>query len=240
MRDESPRRNARPHRHILRIEQRRLGTLRHCAAASTLPRSMLAFLARLAKRLAACGSGLMGVVAFRLGRQETARRAFERVLHLGGDEFTAYVHLGRIALGNGDFAGYRREMNNARNIDPERFARMRPGPDGIEARFVGSPFEETGERATWRSVRPGSQGMARRSTVRSAEMPTESSDDLLMFGPIYEIPQMEVGDPAPRARDGRDDFLSTTERDRFRNLPPLRRDDVRTADFDELARKLGG
>jgi hypothetical protein len=82
--------------------------------------------------------------------------------------------------------------------------------------------------------------MARRSTVRSAEMPTESSDDLLMFGPIYEIPQMEVGDPAPRARDGRDDFLSTTERDRFRNLPPLRRDDVRTADFDELARKLGG
>ena len=96
---------------------------------------------------------------------------------------------------------------------PERFARMRPGPDGIEARFVGSPFEETGERATWRSVRPGSQGMARRSTVRSAEMPTESSDDLLMFGPIYEIPQMEVGDPAPRARDGRDDFLSTTERE---------------------------
>jgi hypothetical protein len=202
---------------------------------------MLAILARLTKRLAACGSGVVGRIAFRLGRHGAARRSFERVLDLGGDEFTAYVHLGRIALGEGDFAGYRREMNNARNVDPERFARLLPGPEGIESRFVGSPSDETGERATWRSVRPGNQGMARRSTVRSAELPTDAGDELPMFGPIYEIPQMELGEPTPRMRRaGRDDFLSASERDRFRGLPPLRRDDVRTTDVEDLARRLGG
>lgn len=201
---------------------------------------MLALLARLAKRSVACGSCLIGWVAFRLGRHETARRSFERVLDLGGDEFSAYVHLGRIALGQGDFAGYRREMNNARNVDPERFAKIVPGADA-EPRLFGSPFEETGERATWRSMRPGSQGYARRSTVRSAELPTESNDDSLLYGPVYEIPQMELGERAPKPMfDGNDDFMTSTERARFRGLPPLRRDDVRTADVDELARRLGG
>ncbi len=199
---------------------------------------MLSLLARLAKRTVACGSCLIGWVAFRLGRHEVARRSFERVLDYGGDEFSAYIHLGRIALGQGDFAGYRREMNNARNVDPERFAKLLPGVDA-EPRLLGSPFEETGERATWRSVRQGPQGYARRSTVRSVELPTESNDDSLLYGPVYEIPQMEVGERSPRpVFDINDDFLTATERARFRNLPPLRRDDVRTADFDELARRL--
>lgn len=217
---------------------------------------MFGVLARLLKRLTAASASFGGRIAFRLGRHAAARRAFERVLRLGGDEFTAYVHLGRIALGEGDFAGYRREMSNARAIDPERFAKLRPAAEGIEARFVGSPFEETGERATWRSVRPGNHGLARRSTVRSAEIPTESPDDLHLLGPLFELPQTDLGQQEPPShsgmlhaesdgtahaprRNGRDDFLSAGERDRFRGLPPLRHDDVRTADFDELARRLG-
>ena len=216
---------------------------------------MFGVMARLLKRLTAATASLGGRIAFRLGRHATARRAFERVLRLGGDEFTAYVHLGRIALGEGDFSGYRREMSNARAVDPERFSKLRPAAEGVEARFVGSPFEETGERATWRSVRPGNHGIARRSTVRSAEVPTENLEDLQQFGPLFELPQTELGQQEPgvysdgghtgRAADAprrhrRDDFLSINERDRFRSLPPLRQDDVRTADYEELARRLGG
>lgn len=211
---------------------------------------MFGFCARMLKRMAATASSLLGRFAFRLGRHAAARRAFERVLRLSGDEFLAHVYLGRIALGEGDFAGYRREMASARALDAERFAGLRPAAEGIEPRLVGSPFEEAGERATWRSVRPGNHGIARRSTVRSAEVPTEILEEGLGVGPLFELPHMEIdrqepaanaandGEHAPRAT--RDDFSSSGERDRFRGLPPLRQDDVRTADFDELARRLGG
>lgn len=220
---------------------------------------MFGLCARMLKRMAATASCLYGRVAFRLGRHATSRRAFERVLRLSGDEFLAHVYLGRIALGEGDFAGYRREMASARALDAERFAGLRPAAEGIEPRLVGSPFEETGERATWRSVRPGNHGIARRSTVRSAEIPTESLDEPMGTGPLFDLPHAELsqqdtqldapgspdlalpgagGDPRARQRL-RDDFSSGAERDRFRQLPPLRQDDVRTADFDELARRLG-
>lgn len=211
---------------------------------------MFGLCARMLKRMAATASSLLGRLAFRLGRHAAARRAFERVLRLSGDEFLAHVYLGRIALGEGDFAGYRREMASARALDAERFAGLRPAAEGIEPRLVGSPFEETGERATWRSVRPGNHGIARRSTVRSAEVPTENLEEGLGVGPLFELPHMELGqqEPAANAANGdeplpramRDDFSSNGERDRFRGLPPLRVDDVRTADFDELARRLGG
>jgi hypothetical protein len=200
---------------------------------------MLAATAKILKRIAAAGLAAFGWFAYRLGGRRAARRAFEQVLRLGGDEFTAYVHLGRIALGEGDFAGYRREMNNARSLDPERFARLRPSVDGVESRWVGSPSEESGERATWRSVRPGNQGYARRTTVRSAEAPTEGETDP-EFGPIYELPRLDFGQRRhDRRRTARDDFSSSAERARFRDLPPLRHDDVRTADVDELSRRLG-
>ncbi|MGE3174292.1 MAG: hypothetical protein AB7O97_16810 [Planctomycetota bacterium] len=196
---------------------------------------------RFLRRLLAVHCELWGRLAFRLGRRAHARRQFERVLRLGGDEFTAYVHLGRIALGEGDFAGYRREMGNARACDPERFARLRPAADGIETRAAGTPFEETGERATWRSVRPGGPGMTRRTPVRSAELPTENLDDSQRHGPLFELP-LGLGEytEQPRPRMLRDDFCSNTERERFRRLPPIRGEDVRAADFDELARRLGG
>ncbi len=213
---------------------------------------MYAVMARLLRRLSAAYHGLRGRLAFRLGRVAGARDHFERVLALGGDEFTAYVHLGRIALGEGDFAGYRREMANARAADPERFSRLRKTTDGFEPRTAGTPFEETGERATWRSVRPGNQGIPRRTPVRSAEVPTEGLDDALCQGPLFELPT-DLGNEtaADSGKDGsdyrarsmraedRDDFCTQRERERFRRLPPIRSDDVRTANLDDLLRKFG-
>jgi hypothetical protein len=202
---------------------------------------MLQVLGRLLKRLLAGWASLRGRFAFRLGRHAAARRHFERALRLGGDEFVAYVHLGRIALGEGDLAGYRREMSNARSSDPERFQRLRPTIDGIDQRSPGTAFEEAGERATWRSVRPGAPGIPRRAPVRSAELPTENQDDAHRSGPVFELPHMGLGEYAAEAhrRSRRDDFCSNAERERFGRLPPIRRDDLRSADFDDILRRFG-
>ncbi len=199
---------------------------------------MFGVLMRMLRRLSASYHGVRGRIAYRMGSLESARRHFERVLALGGDEFLAYVHFGRIALGEGDFAGYRREMGNARGCDPDRFARMQPAADGLESRIVGSPFEEAGERATWRSVRPGNQGIARRAPVHSAELPTES-DDGQRQGPVFELPQMDLGPRPPAARGSRDDFCTSQERERFRQLPPIARSELGQTDVDDLARRLG-
>ncbi|MCA8949844.1 MAG: hypothetical protein KDE27_10105 [Planctomycetes bacterium] len=102
-----------------------------------------------ARVCAACGW-----LAFRVGLRQQARHQYERVLRLKGDDFSAYVHLGRIAYDTGDYAGWRREFEHARRADPVRFARLRHPFELFEPRLAGTTFEDTGERATWRSLRP--------------------------------------------------------------------------------------
>ncbi len=48
---------------------------------------------------------LAGVALFRVHLYERSRRHFEQVLELKGDDFTAFVNLGRIAYNLGDRAG---------------------------------------------------------------------------------------------------------------------------------------
>jgi hypothetical protein len=203
---------------------------------------MLAVLARFLRRLAAACHALSGRVAARCHRVARARWHFERVLSLGGDEFTAYLQLGRLALAEGDYAGYRREMANARAVDAERFARLRPPIDGLEPRIAGTSFEEAAERATWRSVRSGPP--SRRKAVRSAELPAEGIEDPSQRGAAFELTHLELPvEGLEECRDLRsvslrDDFATDAEREHFRGLPPIRRDDVRGTDVDDLARRL--
>jgi hypothetical protein len=200
---------------------------------------MLGVVGRLARRLAAAFHTVCGRIAFRCGGTACARRHFERVLSLGGDEFTSFVHLGRIALRDGDFAGYRREMANARACDPERYARLRPTVEGLEPRLPGTPFDETGERATWRSVRP-TGNILRRTAVHSAEIPLEGLQPDAVDEMQHLHAEAHETDLAGREPARCDDFSSAAERDRFRARPPIRREDVSAADLDELLRRLSG
>jgi hypothetical protein len=203
---------------------------------------MLDSMARFARRLAAACHCWCGRLAARLHRPARARRHFERALSLGGDEFVAYLNLGRLSLAEGNYAAFRREMANARAADPERFGRLQPPIDGVEPRAAGTPFSGTGERATWRSVR-ASGTHPRRTAVRSAEVPSDQQDDPAASGLRYELPRPEALDGSHGCRgvnsaDLRDDFSSSDERTRFRRLPPIRVDDVRCTDVDELALRL--
>lgn len=199
---------------------------------------MFAVLGQCLRIVLAAAHTLCGWLAFRLGSSDGARRHFERALALGGNEFTAYVHLGRIALRDGDYAGYRREMANARAIAPDRFARLRPQVEGLEPRVDGAPHDETGERATWRSVRQ-SGSFLRRTVVHSTELPTEGFpadgiDELLQRTAAEQLAELE------RALRRSDDFSSHEERARFLSLPPIQGDEIKAADLDDLLRRLSG
>lgn len=183
---------------------------------------------------ARCHSAL-GWLSFRLGLRDRSRRHYEHVLRLRGDDFSAYVHLGRLAYDAGDYAGWRREFEHARRADPERFARLRHPFELFEPRLAGTSFDDAGERATWRSMRPFGAASPRRGARHEAGVefttPTESGVDALpAFG----------GDMPGHERDLQDDCSSDYERERLRELGPIRRTEWKTCDLEDLAQRLTG
>ncbi|MCA8942215.1 MAG: hypothetical protein KDB80_06600 [Planctomycetes bacterium] len=167
------------------------------------------------RAIAAACHRVAGIGWFHGGRYERARRHFQRVLELRGDDFSAYVYLGRLAYSLGDYAGWRRECEHARRTSPERFARLKHPFELLESRSSGAVFEEAGERASWRMYRVSQVGTT---------PPSEASRSL----PEFAAP------PLPA-----DDFVSAEERARFRNLAPLMRHEIAAVDLDDLARRLG-
>lgn len=186
-----------------------------------------------ARRLLAAWHGGCGRLAFRLGRPVGARRHFERVLDLDGDVFSAYVHLGLLAWQIGDYSGYRRELEHARRIDPERYRRLRHPFEPFAPRGGRTASDEADERATWRSVRQG-QGTTRRGTVHRVELPTENLDGL---EPALCEPFTDLDGAQQKRRTG-DDFSSPAERDRFAVKRPISRSEVASTDLDDLCRQL--
>jgi hypothetical protein len=194
-----------------------------------------------------------GWLAYRLGCRRAARNHFERVLLLRGADFVAYVNLARIAFDVGDYAGWRRELEHARRLDPERFARLRHPLELFEPRLAGTsldrPHDEgehadgEGGRATWRALRPSGSGS--RTPSRSDSF--DAGLDALLPGldaRAEAVPQPRAGvgkgDPPPDAKHSHDDCLSTSERARFRELGPIARAEWKGCDLDDLLRRLSG
>jgi hypothetical protein len=151
----------------------------------------MAGLGRFLRTLRASAHSACGWLAYRLGWHTFAQKRFERVLLLRGDDFRAYVHLGRIAFDLGDYAGWRREFEHARRADPERFARLRHPLELFEPRLAGTQFDgaattdfdATGTRATWRALHPfGSERRQR----RGGDSPLGPDFDALLPG--YDVP----------------------------------------------------
>lgn len=188
-----------------------------------------------------------GWIAYRCRCPALARRHYERVLVLRGSDFGAYVHLGRIAFASGDYAGWRREFEHARRTDPERFARLRQPFELFEPRLAGTDFDETGDRATWRSLLPFGTGSSRRAQPRH-DGPFDGPLDAMLPGamlPGWDVRADAMTDPAPQRGDrdgqaGRDDCSSAAERARLAARGPIRREDIAACDFDELTRRLSG
>jgi tetratricopeptide (TPR) repeat protein len=174
--------------------------------------------------LAACAHRLAGRAWFRLGNFERARESFERVLELKGDDFVAYVYLGRLAYTLGDYAGWRREYEHARRTSPEQYARLQNPFDLFEPRSAGALREETGERATWRTVKiqqtSGVGGANQGEGLRARSSRARACPD------------------GARVRRYGDDFVSDAERERFRGEPPIAASDLSHLDIDHLIDKI--
>ncbi|MBL8729960.1 MAG: hypothetical protein JNM25_16165 [Planctomycetes bacterium] len=223
-------------------------------------RSLQALLARIH---AGCGWA-----ALRLGWRTLARRHYERVLVLRGSDFGAYVQLGRLAFTAGDYAGWRREFEHARRADPKRFARLRHPFELFEPRLAGTDFDETGDRATWRSLLPFGGASMRHQLTPRVDTPADAGLDALLPGwdmrvdatteasaerphqrhPDDRDPDRQE-DPGRQDDPGRrgdpdarsmphDDCQSDAERRRLAALGPVRAADVRRCDLDDLARRL--
>ncbi len=211
---------------------------------------MFRLLASLGRRLGATLHRLCGTAWFRVGSVQRARRHFERVLDLRGDAFVAYVFLGRVSYAEGDYAGWRREMEHARRTDPERFARLSHPFELFVPRPAGTPFEEAGERATWRATRPSSA--ARRNPVRAIDLPTERgagqespADPLAGWDPTAgDHREGDAGQPGANQPGHQrelmrgDDCASGAERQRFAALGPIRAEQLRGIDLEALCRRL--
>jgi len=125
------------------------------------------------RRLANCAHAALhaatGWFAYRIGFLPSSRRRYERVLQLRGACYGAYVHLGRIAFDEGDYAGWRREFEHARRTDPQRFSRLRHPLELFEPRLAGTRFaneraalgdagfDGADARATWHALRPANR-----------------------------------------------------------------------------------
>ena len=213
------------------------------------------FVARFLRASLARLHSLCGWIGYRFGFRAAARRHYERVLVLRGCDFPAYVHLGRIAFDVGDYAGWRREFEHARRADPRRFEKLRHRLDLFEPRLAGTDFDrqgtfatfdDTGARATWRSLRPfGGNGGHRANSARP-DVPIEPGLDALLPGcdaraeTSFDSQNGAASENCDRAADANahDDCGSTAERRRFRALGPIAASDLKRLDFDDLLRRL--
>lgn len=181
------------------------------------PRSPFRILSAAVRRASAALHRAAGVCLCRVGAHDLARRHFERVLELRGDDFQSYVHLALIAYKLGDYASWQRECGHARRTNPIRYARLSHPfelfvPRDAEAGGRGLP------RLPWRSGSRVSRAGAADLAGEGAGAPTCSRGVLRGFG---------------------DDFSSEAEREHFRHLDPIQRADVASTDVDELVRRLG-
>jgi hypothetical protein len=192
-----------------------------------------------------------------LGRRGLAQRQFERVLVLRGADFRAHLYLGRLAFDDGDYTAWRREHEQARRLDPVRFARLRRPIDVQEPRLAGTQFEHgdhdqtafDGTRATWRSLRPNGARPTPagrpdvlggiESLLPGFDSRTDSVTPRFVSRPADGgSPEADAAEASPASAP--DDCSTTAERRRFLALGPIQRSELQHCDLDELVRRLSG
>lgn len=107
----------------------------------------MVWFARLLSSLRARWHRALGRLARRLGRPAAARAHLERALALGDDPFAARVELAALAFAAGDYARWRRLLDEARASAPERFARLDDPSLGAAPRLAGTAVAHGGADA---------------------------------------------------------------------------------------------
>jgi hypothetical protein len=219
------------------------------------------------RRLAAWISSVIGRLQFGLGSLASARRSFERVLELKGDDFTAYVYLARIAYRYRDVEESMREFENARRTDPERFVRLRL-PLELHRADLASLGEFPSERTCWSPVPVSHRSRPRHETEEGDPDQDDEGDpgDLGRFSRTHGHLGSGPMDPRLRGDEEEDDeeedlegehgrtsgrrrrsdqdpasmgdFVSAAEAKRFRDRSPIRREEIANLDWTRFMREV--
>ena len=80
-----------------------------------------------------------GRVCYLTGRLRSARRHFERVLDLVGDDFVAHIYLGRIAYARGDFEAWHRRFELAQRAAPRRYSHHHAASSAHDSGIANAP-----------------------------------------------------------------------------------------------------
>lgn len=171
-----------------------------------------------------------GRLAFARRAYDTAKAHFRKVLDVNPDHFSSHVFLARISLLEENESEAFRQMLAARRIDPLRFARLGLGEEyGVLADPNGSPsadpFLEDG------FLRLGSGG----ADAPIASTGLESNRGIGFRAPRQLSTRPAQGDlGSPTERESAGDFTSAEEALRFKDLPPITRDDIASIDWDRV------
>ena len=161
---------------------------------------------------------MAGRLYFRLNSPERARRHFEHVLRLSGDDFVAYFYLARLAYSAGDTEGYESELARAKRASPERMRKIRYLFDYFEPTSAEQgAAEEPEERNTW---------AIRMSSVSGLDSLPAQANSRRERG-VNSCPEGEL-------RFYGDDFSSPEERTHFSKLPPITTEEISEVDWDTL------
>jgi hypothetical protein len=186
------------------------------------------FVARLLNALLAGWHRGAGRLARALGRPADARRHYERALACGGDVFGVHHALARLAFAVGDYPAWRRNLDRARSVAPERYARLVD-----PAREAGPRLAGTSVALPRPPVEAGAGARANTDERSTFDAATAGGDGAGGDGPGGD----DFGAIGPAAHD---DFASANERARFRRLGPIAPAEVKRCDLDDLLRRLGG
>lgn len=185
------------------------------------------------RRIALAWHRLAGWVCFRIGAWERARRQFEQVVRLAGEDFDALVWMGRVAYKLGDYAGWKRECARARVSDPVRYARLRHPFELFEPRAAANADVRDG------GLDPLGESRSSRRFQGDAENGDADANSDARRGAIARLRPFGALDGASAASIA-DDFSSEAERSRFRPFPPIDGGAIAQVDLDDLARRLIG
>lgn len=176
-----------------------------------------------------------GLLAFRLRHLSRARRHFRRVLDLDTDHFRARVLLGQIHFHFLEVPEGLEHLSYARRLDPVRFQRA-----GLDEYFQGYDLE-------WGNPRE------KKETPLVANFRYEPETNGLGLGESWEFdphngngiapeslaPETFSAHPNSRSRNrGIGDFTSAQEYGRFKDLPPITRDEIEEIDWNKVTSEV--
>jgi hypothetical protein len=140
-----------------------------------------------------------------------AKDRLQRAVVIAPASFSIHLRLGALYLDEHDFTRARREFLLARQLNPGKFRRLYPLITGRSGDININLFYFPGF---------------------TDHEPEQASADFLrefLGGPLEKL---------AGKRSLRTDFLSRREAGKFRELGPIREDEVRQVDWDDLARRL--